>query len=225
MCEKRSFSRAKKGFFIFGTVFDQVQNPARVIIGRCLIQNLNWCRVGRPGRPPGAALLVHSSLRSLGPLDGGAEMVVQSLLEALGPQGTLLMPALSYRTVGPQSPVFNVTTTPSCVGALPEYFRTRPGTLRSVHPTHSASGLGPQAQDLLGEHIRSTTPCGPYSHSPGCLRQAGKSFSSGAASSQYLDARRRRTRRTGIPVRRRSRLPGHPGRWQPRAHARAQPRF
>jgi aminoglycoside 3-N-acetyltransferase len=115
------------------------------------------------GVRPGGALLVHSSLRSLGPVEGGAETVVQSLLDALGPLGTLLMPALSYRWVGPESPLFNVTTTPSCVGALPEYFRTRPGTLRSVHPTHSVSGVGPLVEKLLGEHIRSTTPCGPFS--------------------------------------------------------------
>jgi aminoglycoside 3-N-acetyltransferase len=115
------------------------------------------------GVRPGGVLLVHASLRSLGPLDGGAETVVQSLLESLGPQGTLLMPALSYTTVGPQYPIFNVSTTPSCVGALSEYFRTRPGTIRSVHPTHSVSGAGRLAEDLLDEHIRSTTPCGPYS--------------------------------------------------------------
>ena len=115
------------------------------------------------GVRPGGVLLVHASLRSLGPLDGGPETVILSLLEAIGPQGTLLMPALSYATVGPQSPIFNVTTTPSCVGALPEYFRTRPGTIRSVHPTHSVSGVGPLAEDLLSQHIRSTTPCGPYS--------------------------------------------------------------
>jgi aminoglycoside 3-N-acetyltransferase len=112
---------------------------------------------------PGGVLLVHSSLRSLGPVDGGAETVVQSLLESLGPQGTLLMPALSYASVSPQSPVFNVVTTPSCVGVLPEYFRTRPGSIRSVHPTHSVSAAGRLAQDLLGEHICSTTPCGPTS--------------------------------------------------------------
>ncbi len=115
------------------------------------------------GIRPGGVLLVHASLRALGPLDDRAETVVQSLQEALGPQGTLLMPALSYASVGPQFPLFNVTTTPSCVGALPEYFRTRPGTIRSVHPTHSVSGAGPLAKDLLDEHIRSTTPCGPYS--------------------------------------------------------------
>lgn len=111
----------------------------------------------------GGVLLVHSSLRSLGPVAGGAETVVSSLLEALGPQGTLLMPALSYAKVGAHSPVFDVRSTQSCVGALPEYFRTRPGTFRSVHPTHSVSGTGRLMDDLLNEHGLSTTPCGPFS--------------------------------------------------------------
>jgi aminoglycoside 3-N-acetyltransferase len=115
------------------------------------------------GLRPGVALLVHSSLRSLGPVPGGAEGVIQGLLQALGPRGTLLMPALSYETVRASSPVFDVRTTPSCVGALTEFFRTRPGTLRSVHPTHSVCGIGRQAQDLLADHILSITPCGQYS--------------------------------------------------------------
>ncbi|MBN1371221.1 MAG: AAC(3) family N-acetyltransferase [Anaerolineaceae bacterium] len=42
------------------------------------------------GVRPGGVLLVHSSLRSLGPVDGGAEAVVKGLLEALGARGTLL---------------------------------------------------------------------------------------------------------------------------------------
>ncbi len=115
------------------------------------------------GVRPGGVLLVHSSLRSLGPLHGGAETVVQGLLEALGPSGTLLMPALSYASVGAQSPFFDVKNTPSCVGALPEYFRTRPGTVRSVHPTHSVCSQGARVEELLGQHHLSTTPCGPES--------------------------------------------------------------
>jgi aminoglycoside 3-N-acetyltransferase len=115
------------------------------------------------GVRPGVALLVHSSLRSLGPVPGGAETVVRGLLEGLGPRGTLLMPALSYESVGPTNAVFDVRSTPSCVGALPEYFRTRPGTVRSVHPTHSMCGVGRQVQDLLNDHALSITPCGQYS--------------------------------------------------------------
>ena len=115
------------------------------------------------GVRPGGALLVHASLRSLGPIEGGAESVVQSLLTVLGQTGTLLMPALSYESVTPQNPLFDVANTPTCVGALPEYFRTRPGTVRSVHPTHSVSGLGHRVPELLGDHQLSDTPCGPHS--------------------------------------------------------------
>ena len=108
-------------------------------------------------------LLVHAALRSLGVVPGGAETVVQGLLEALGPDGTLLMPALSYARVTPQQPLFDVRDTPSNVGALPEYFRTRLGTLRSIHPTHSVCGVGRLAADILGRHGEDRTPCGPRS--------------------------------------------------------------
>jgi aminoglycoside 3-N-acetyltransferase len=108
-------------------------------------------------------LLVHSSLRSLGKLAGGAEEVVASLLDALGPDGTLLFPALSYASVTPAWPHFDVRATPACVGALPEYFRTRKGTLRSLHPTHSVAGVGRLAEHLTRDHDLDTTPAGPHS--------------------------------------------------------------
>jgi len=111
----------------------------------------------------GGVLLVHTSLSAMGHVAGGAETAIQGLLQALGPEGTLLMPALSYEIVTPENPVFDVRRTPSNVGAVPEFFRTRPGTRRSVHPTHSVCGVGPLAEALLGEHILDDTPCGPHS--------------------------------------------------------------
>ena len=104
------------------------------------------------GLREGGVGLVHASLRSLGTVPGGAETVVCGLLRALGENGTLLMPALSYASVGINNPIFDVLHTPSCVGALPEYFRTRPSTIRSVHPTHSVCGVGSKAESLLNEH-------------------------------------------------------------------------
>lgn len=115
------------------------------------------------GVRPGGALLVHASLRALGEMTDGAETAIAGLLEALGPEGTLLLPALSYESVSAAAPFFDVRATPSCVGALPEYFRTRPGTQRSVHPTHSVCAVGRLAGELLGEHGLSGTPCGPHS--------------------------------------------------------------
>lgn len=111
----------------------------------------------------GGVLLVHSSLKSLGPVPGGAEIIIRALLAALGPEGTLLMPALSYETVRSQHPVFDLNSTPSCVGIVPESFRLRSGTQRSMHPTHSVCALGPISDQLLTHHIKDSTPCGPNS--------------------------------------------------------------
>lgn len=111
----------------------------------------------------GGVVLVHSSVRSLGPLPGGLEPVVRGLLAALGEDGTLLMPALSYLHVTPAQPFFDARRTPSNVGSLPEYFRNRPGTLRSTHPTHSVCGVGPLAGRILGRHHLDCTPVGPNS--------------------------------------------------------------
>lgn len=115
------------------------------------------------GVQPGGVLLVHSSLKSLGQVPDGAETVIQGLLTALGDSGTLLMPTLSYETVNSANPVFDTLSTPSCVGTIPEYFRTRPGTQRSLHPTHSVCGVGSLAKELLAHHMLDSTPCGTNS--------------------------------------------------------------
>ncbi len=109
----------------------------------------------------GDTLLVHSSFKALGPVPGGIETVVQGLLLAIGPEGTLLMPALSWALRPPE--VFDVRQTPSIVGAITEYFRTREGTTRSLHPTHSVCAVGRRTHELLDDHRLDSTCCGPHS--------------------------------------------------------------
>ena len=115
------------------------------------------------GLRPGGVLLVHSSLSSMGHVPGGPETVIRGLLEALGPEGTLLMPALSYQHVHAEQRRFEVASTPSNIGAIPEFFRTRDGTLRSGSPTHSVCGVGPRAADIVRDHHLDHTPCGEHS--------------------------------------------------------------
>ena len=112
-------------------------------------------------------ILVHSSLSSLGRFEGGAEGVIAGLLEAVAPEGTVMVPTLTgSRELGPgYPPYFDVRASSCWTGAVPEAFRRRPEALRSLHPTHSVAAIGPRAGEMLAGHELSPTPCGketPY---------------------------------------------------------------
>jgi len=106
--------------------------------------------LGAVGVTRGQVLMVHSSLSQFGYVEGGAETVIDALLEAIGPEGTLAMPTLSCSWVG--RPPYDPRTTPSRVGAITEAFRRRPGVVRSGHPTHSVAAMGPKAGEIVREH-------------------------------------------------------------------------
>ena len=107
-------------------------------------------------------VLMHSSLSSLGYVEGGAKTVIDTLLSVLS-EGTLLVPCLSYMTVNKENPIFDVKNTPSCIGAISEYFRKREGVIRSLHPTHSVCGIGKNAKAILSKHLDTDTPVGANS--------------------------------------------------------------
>lgn len=114
------------------------------------------------GIEKGDTLLVHSSLRSLG--GANAKEVIEGLLSALGEEGTLVFPTLSYMNCNPNNPVFDYHETKSNVGYLPEYFRTQvKGVLRSMCPTHSCAALGKNAEYIVSGHKNDKTPCGENS--------------------------------------------------------------
>lgn len=110
------------------------------------------------GLATGDTVLVHSSLRALGPVEGRAQGVIDALLTTLGPQGTLALPTHTWSTVHGNQPVFHQTLSPSSVGTLTNVFRMLPGVQRSLHPTHSVAACGARATELVAEHLQET-PC------------------------------------------------------------------
>lgn len=110
-----------------------------------------------------SVILVHSSLSSFGSFDGGAEGVIEGLLGAVAPEGTVMVPTLTgSRELGPDvPPYFDVRASASWTGLIPETFRRRPEARRSLHPTHSVAAIGPRAEEMLADHELSPTPCGP----------------------------------------------------------------
>ncbi len=114
-------------------------------------------------RVPGdGVLVVHCGFRVLSRAGLRAEPFIEALIARTG---TLLMPAMSWRIVTPEAPDWDERATPSHVGVLAEIFRTRYAERRSIHPTHSVCGVGPDAARLLAGHEQDPTPCsanGPW---------------------------------------------------------------
>lgn len=119
------------------------------------------------GLKDGDGVLVHSSLSSFGYVEGGADTVIDALLEAVGPNGAVLVPTLTGRREdGPDNPpIFDVRNSSCWTGRIPTEFMKRPQARRSLHPTHSVAGIGPLVDTLIEGHEYSLTPCGiksPY---------------------------------------------------------------
>ena len=116
------------------------------------------------GIHPGDVVLMHSSFKSLGELEGGAKTFFEGFIELLGEEGTLVVPALSFDRVTRKVPEFDLAETSSCVGYLSEYFRTRvSGVKRSIHATHSCCAYGKNAEEITSGHELDLTPVGENS--------------------------------------------------------------
>jgi aminoglycoside 3-N-acetyltransferase len=112
------------------------------------------------GLEPGGMVQVHSSLSSLGYVEGGAEAVVDALLDALGPDGTLMVPTFNHgcrEAFDDADQIFDPETTRSVNGAITEAVRKRPEAYRSLHPTHPYAAIGQQAEWLTSEHLELKT--------------------------------------------------------------------
>jgi aminoglycoside 3-N-acetyltransferase len=105
------------------------------------------------GLRPDMIVMAHSSLGQVGWTDGGPVTVIQALRDVLGPHGTLVMPAESPQLADPASQdVFDPQATPTTMGAIPEAFRSYPGTCRSWHPLVSVSANGSHAHEITAQH-------------------------------------------------------------------------
>lgn len=106
------------------------------------------------GVKAGDILFIHSSFKSLGPVEGGADCVIQALEDAIGAGGLLLMPSFNLIKWELRPKTWDPQETPSTVGWITERFRQLPGVYRSDHYSHSVAARGKGAKAFVGGHLR-----------------------------------------------------------------------
>lgn len=91
-------------------------------------------------------LMVHAGLRKVGPVEGGADALLDAILDAVGPGGTLLM-ALGADAGVP----FDAHDSPAGadMGVLAEVFRRRTATRVNDHAAARFGACGARAVELL----------------------------------------------------------------------------
>ncbi len=115
----------------------------------------------------GDLLMVHASLRALGPIDRGADGLIDAIRQAIGGTGTMQMvlgahddhawvnerPEAERPALLRDAQPFDARRTPAArdVGALAEVFRQRPETNVSDHPEARFGAAGPLAERLTAD--------------------------------------------------------------------------
>ena len=113
------------------------------------------------GIEPTDTLLIHSSMKAIGDVDGGADTLLDTFIDYMKP-GLLILPTHTWATINKDGDQYDPKSTPSCVGILSNLFFKREGVLRSLHPTHSVAAIGKNAEDYICLDNSVSTPA-PWS--------------------------------------------------------------
>lgn len=136
-----------------------------VLLKQTMIQSLHDMRIKDNDH-----IMIHASLSSLGCVDGGAKGLAEALIEAVGRDGTVIVPIFRSAI---RSDAYGFKDCKNCkgkrfcqsnesgtTGAVTEAIRLYNGALRSCHPTSPWAGIGGKAEFLLESHGMSPTQCG-----------------------------------------------------------------
>lgn len=154
--------------------------------------------IAAAGVKPDDLLLVHASVSKCGYIEGGANSLIQTILEVIGPNGTALFTTFTnpyimlggvlnrswnYRPFDPED-LSQIHTGETGRALLRDF----PDAIRSIHITHSWAGLGNKARACLDVHGAYDCPAGRNSPMGKALDMGGKIlyFGTGIAPTTFL---------------------------------------
>ncbi len=110
-------------------------------------------------------VIFHSSLKSFGTVDGGAETVISAIKETLK-NGTIVFPTLVSRDFANAYQNWDKDLSPSDVGLITEVFRKCKDTLRGDQATHSVAAWGKYADYITTGHCDGKIRYGVFGTTP-----------------------------------------------------------
>lgn len=138
----------------------------KVIIKQNIVDELQ-----RIGLRKNDIVIVHTSMKGMGYICGGAQTIIEALMDVVGDGGTIVMPTQSWKNLDPEEgvhwdadeadwqlirdnwPAYNKEITPTnTMGAVAEMFRMWPGSIRSDHPARSVCAWGKYASYIAKGH-------------------------------------------------------------------------
>lgn len=105
------------------------------------------------GMKHGSVVCIHASMMEFYNYVGTAKQLIDLIIEKIGPEGTLMMPAFPIHASQDEGEfIFDVANDRTGAGHLAEEFRKYPGVKRSYNVRHSVCAIGAHVDYLLKEH-------------------------------------------------------------------------
>ena len=135
-------------------------------------------------------LMVHSSYKSLGGVDGGAGTVIDALQEIVGLKGTVLFPTFNFQS-WTETHYYDIQETYSNMGVITELARLRPDAVRTPHPIYSFAALGARQKDFAdcndSEAYGENSVFGLFHRLNGMILSIGLHFNSTFSMHHYVE--------------------------------------
>ena len=99
------------------------------------------------GAPQDSIVLVHSSLKAVGEVEGRGDGLLDILIDYFTEKGGILcIPTHTWAFVGDGKISLDLSEPKTCIGKLPDIAANRKGGVRTMHPTHSMAVFGDKAR-------------------------------------------------------------------------------
>lgn len=104
-------------------------------------------------------VMIHSSLKSIGEIEGGVNTLIETLKEYFS-DGLIIFPTHTWLFMKEDNQILDLEEANSCVGALTN-IALKSGFKRSFHPTHSVCAYGKNVDEYLAHDNTSFSPVSP----------------------------------------------------------------